>query len=366
MPATIKVLVVDDSALIRQMLTRALSLDPRIEIVGVAKNGLEAVEKATRLQPDVVTLDIEMPELNGLEALRFIVKSAPSRVIMLSSLDDPDVTYEALSNGAIDFITKPTGGMASSLTDLTDVLLKKIRTAYRVEPEKRLSSQALGDGQIPAPAASGAAVSPPSGVREAETKSGAPEKLVVIAASTGGPPALETVFRGLSPDLPASFLIVQHLPPGFSASLANRLSKVSAMPVSEARGGMPLARGAAYIAPCGQHMLVAPGTKVTPRVALDDGPPLHGVRPAADPLMQSAARAFGDKVVGVVLTGMGSDGAEGLVAVQARGGDTIAQDEATSVVWGMPGAALKKGAVRRVVPLDLIAAEIRMAVRGRP
>lgn len=353
MAETIRVLVVDDSALIRQMLTHALSLDPRIEVVGIARNGVEAVEKVAELHPDVVTLDIEMPELTGLEALPHIMKQSPARVLMLSSIDDPDTTYQALSRGAVDFISKPKGGFASSLSELSDFLIKKIKTAYRIAPEKRLRTDIPAHGDD-----AGAATVPV--VRSSSDKVG---RLVVMASSTGGPPALEKVFAGLDAASSAAYLVVQHLPPGFTGSLARRLGGVSGVPVIEAESGMRVAPGSGYLAPYGSHMVVAGRAAGLTTIQLEDAPPLHGVRPAADPLFESAASIYKEHVTGVVLTGMGTDGAEGLSKIRAAGGDTVVQDEETSVVWGMPGAAVRCGAAQSVVPLEKIAAEIRRTVR---
>ncbi len=360
MRATIKVLIVDDSALIRQMLTRALSMDPGIEVIGVAKNGVEAIEKARDLSPDVITLDVEMPELDGLEALPHIIKHGSARVLMLSTLDDPDTTYQALNSGAVDFINKPKNGFASSLDELSETLIKKIRIAYRVDsgclarfretlrrdrrtvpserPPKQPARKIVGSG------------------------SGRPDNIVAIAASTGGPPALEMVFSGLPADLPAAYAVVQHLPAGFSLSLAKRLDAIGEVEVLEAEDGMPLKQGRALLAPYGTHMTVERGP-AGPQVHLEHGGPVHGVRPAADPLFKSVAEVYKDKSVGVLLTGMGSDGADGLSAIRAAGGDTIAQNEETSVVWGMPAAAVERGAVHHLVPIDLVAAEIRRTMR---
>ena len=350
MRSPIKVLVVDDSALIRQMLTRALSVDPSIEIVGSAKTGLEAIEKANALQPDVVTLDIEMPELSGLEALPHIVKTTPARVVMLSSLSDAETTYQALERGAVDFLVKPAAGVALSLAELSELLIKKIKTANRISPDRRLASGAEKmDGGLH-----------PSG--GPGPRRGPAERVVAIAASTGGPPALERVFSGLTAELPAAYLVVQHLPAGFTASLARRLARVTDIDVVEAENGMPIEEGVAYLAPHGTHTRVT-GVSVR-RLGLEEGPPVHGVRPAADPLLESVASTYGELAVGVVLTGMGADGAAGLKLIREAGGDTIAQDEETSVVWGMPGAAMRSGAAARVVPIGHVSAEIRRAVRG--
>lgn len=358
----IRVLVVDDSALIRQMLTRALSLDPRIEVVGTAKTGVEAIERALDLAPDVITLDIEMPELTGLEALPHIRKSTDARVLMLSTLDDPDTTYQALSTGAVDFIPKPKGGFASSLTELSELLLKKIRTAYRVDPSRISAAAADASRLIDASQAPAVMPDGPS-AGGGKGRASLLSSVVAIAASTGGPPALERVFSGLSASLPASYLVVQHLPSGFSASLARRLSSAGEIRAVEASDGDKIEPATAYVAPYGSHMRLVERTPGAFRIRLDDTPPVHGVRPAADPLFASVAKAFGPRAVGVVLTGMGADGAQGALAIKNAGGETIAQDEGTSVVWGMPGAAVRAGGVRRAVPIGLVAAEIRRVLR---
>ncbi|MDO8964503.1 MAG: chemotaxis response regulator protein-glutamate methylesterase [Coriobacteriia bacterium] len=353
MPA-IRVLVVDDSALIRQMLTHALSLDPRIEVVGIARNGVEAVERVRDLHPDVVTLDVQMPEMDGLDALRYIHRDSQARVLMLSSMDDPDTTYQALSAGAVDFIPKPKQGFATSLSELSDYLIKKIKTAYRISPEKRRAAGAASRGatNLIMPAV----LLPPGSMQD-------PQRIVALAASTGGPPALEEVFSGLPGDVSAAYVVVQHLPAGFTASLARRLGRISGISVVEAENGMRVEAGSAYMAPHGTHMRVEGRPGRLTRLVLEDGPNLHGVKPSADPLFESAAADFGAKATGVVLTGMGSDGARGLLAIKDAGGRTIAQDEATSTVWGMPGAAVKLGAAQVVVPLERVATEVRRSVR---
>jgi len=340
--------VVDDSALIRQILTRALSVDPRIEVVGTAGTGVEAIEKARALTPDVITLDIEMPELSGLEALPHLIKHSDARIVMLSSVDDPDTTYRALELGAIDFIPKPGGGFASSITELSEVVIKKIRTAYRINP------RTARDGAYSASASSHTG----EGIAQ-----GRPRSLVAVAASTGGPPALERLFAGLEAGISAAYFIVQHLPPGFSASLANRLDRISEVVVVQAQDGMTVEAGHAYVAPSGFHMRVHDRAGKL-RIVMEDSPPLHGVRPAADPLFSSVARVAGPDAVGVVLSGMGSDGAMGSVEIAASGGVTIVQDERTSVVWGMPGSVVRANAASVVVPVGLVAAEVRRATRS--
>jgi two-component system, chemotaxis family, protein-glutamate methylesterase/glutaminase len=352
----IKVLVVDDSALIRQILTRALSLDPRIDIVGTARNGVEAIEKAREVQPDVITLDIEMPLLNGLEALPFLIRETAARVIMLTSVDDPSTTYEALDAGAVDFIVKPRGGFASSISDLADVLIKQIKTAYRITPEKRTDrATKLVEGLLGGQPGTAHA-------RRVESRN-ILNRLVAVGASTGGPPALERVFSGLTADLPAAYVIVQHLPAGFSSSLVERLRRVSDIDFIEGGPNILLKPGSAYLAPYGAHMTVSRRGTIA-RLRLEDGPSIHGVKPSADPLIESVAREYGREAIGVLLTGMGSDGADGLVAVNGSGGTTIVQDEASSVVWGMPGAAVKRGAAQHILPIDEVAGQIRRSVLG--
>lgn len=344
------------------MLTHALALDPRIEVIGTARDGAEAVQKVRELHPDVVTLDIEMPELSGLEALPHIIRDSEARVLMLSSVDDPDTTYVALEQGAVDFIPKPRGGFASSLAELSDLLTKKIKTAYRIPPHKRGQLRASAV-EVAVEATEAPAVSRVSRPKPGSSLRGGLSRLVVIAASTGGPPALERVFGGLDAGLPAAFLVVQHLPSGFTASFARRLAKIAGFPVVEGESGMRVQPGHGYLAPHGAHMVVNGRAGHVTTLALEEGPTRHGVKPAADPLFESAAAGYGEHLTGVVLTGMGVDGARGLVSVHAAGGATIAQDEATSVVWGMPGAAVRMGAADRVVPIDHVAMEIRRTIR---
>jgi two-component system chemotaxis response regulator CheB len=348
-----RVLVVDDSALVRQIVTRILSETPRIDVIGFARNGVEAVSMVRELHPDVVTLDIQMPEMDGIEALKHIVRDSNARVVMLSSLDDPETTYRALEAGAVEFIAKPHEGMASSMERLSTDLVRAVRTAYAISPDKRVSTNA-----------SASAVSEQPQEPQPEPAQSDPRQLVCIASSTGGPLALERVFAGLRTDTPTSYLVVQHLPAGFAGSFAARLGRVAGFTVLEAADGMRLRSGFGYVAPWGTHMEVtgAPGAATV--IRLVDGPTLHGLKPSADPLFETAADCYGPSVTAVVLTGMGSDGALGMVAVRAAGGATIAQDEDTSVVWGMPGAAVKLGAAQYVVPINRVAVEIRRTLRG--
>lgn len=346
--AAIRVLVVDDSALVRQIITHVLGDASRIEVVGVARNGVEAIEAVKSLKPDVVTLDIQMPEMDGMEALRLIVRDSDARVVMLTSVDDPETTYRALEAGAIDFIIKPREGLASSIDRLTLELVRAVKAAHAASPGKR-----------------GRTVSPPAAVpARGSVTGGDPERLVCIAASTGGPLALDRVFAGLTTDESAAFLVVQHLPAGFAASLAARLTKVAGFLVVEAQDNMRVLAGQGYVAPHGRHMRIVGAPGAPTRIELVKGPSIHGLIPSADPLLESAAECYGNRTIGVVLTGMGSDAAVGLLCVREVGGQTIAQDEETSVVWGMPGSAVKIGAAQCVAPIERVAVEIRRALRN--
>jgi two-component system chemotaxis response regulator CheB len=347
--AAIRVLIVDDSALVRQILSRVLAEAANIEVVGTAKDGVLAIEAVRSLSPDVVTLDICMPQMDGLEALRHIVRDSDARVIMLSSQDDPDTTFKALESGAVEFLAKPREGLASVMDRFGADLIRAVRTAYAVPPGKRESA--------PPPDAPVAPAAP--------EQTGDPEHLVVIAASTGGPLALERVFSGLAPEPKVAFLVVQHLPAGFAASFASRLSRIAGFPVVEAEAGMRVKSGHAYVAPHGTHMRVKRAPGAGARIELVDGPTLHGLKPSADPLFESAVKAYGANVTGVVLTGMGTDGAYGLSVIAQAGGQTIVQDEDTSVVWGMPGSAVRLGVAKCVAPIDKVSHEIIRTLRSR-
>lgn len=361
MTALIRVLVVDDSALVRQILTRALSDDPQIEIVGTACDGVEALEKAGDLQPDVITLDIEMPELDGIQVLRHLHRRSDARVVVLSSVDDAATAYLALSLGAIDFVQKPAAGVATTIAELSFEMGVKIRTAFHVAPEHVAAIARAPIKITPSAAPQARPCSPESGA----APPGPLRVCVGLAASTGGPPALEAVFSGLSASLPAAFVVVQHLPAGFSTSLARRLSRHTGIEFVEAESGMVLTPGRGYIACHGAHLVVVTDDLGIHRFGMVLGSPVHGVRPAADPMLASLAEQFGAGSVGVVLTGMGSDGASGCAAILRAGGEVIVQDEETSVVWGMPRATQQLGVMQRAFPLSSIAEEIRRAVCER-
>jgi two-component system chemotaxis response regulator CheB len=334
------VLVVDDSAFVRKAVERMLSAAADIEVVGTAGDGEEGLRKARELQPDVVTLDVKMPRLGGLETLERLMREQPVPVLLMSTLtqEGAEVTLRGLELGAMDFVDK-SSVQPMTMLSLADELVDKIRALggarVRARPHERPRSEAV-EGALPAEA-------------------------VVIAASTGGPTALQAVVSALPAGLPAAVLIVQHIPRGFTKSLAERLDARSAIPVREARDGETVAPGTVLIAPAGIHSrLVRRAGAVV--VSLDEEPREALHRPSADVLMASAAEVYGRRVVGVVLTGMGSDGTEGLRAIRGAGGRTLAESEETCVIYGMPKAAIDAGVVDRASPLERIAGEILAAV----
>jgi two-component system chemotaxis response regulator CheB len=338
----IRVLVVDDSAFVRKALSRMLDEAPDIEVVGTAVDGQDGLEKALALRPSVITLDVKMPRVDGLEALRRIMAECPTPVLLLSSLtsEGADVTLRGLEAGALDFVDKSSVQGAMNLLGLAEELRAKVR--------------ALAGAQRPA------ASRPPEAAPHTFAERGKAEA-VVIGTSTGGPAALQSIIPRLPGNLAVPVLIVQHMPLGFTRSLAERLDKKSFVSVAEARDGEPLAPGRVLIAPAGRHLKVR-RVHGEPRVWLDYEPldALH--RPSVDVLMQTAAKVYGPAVLGIILTGMGADGVEGLRAIRAAGGRTLAESEASCVIFGMPKAALEAGVVHRSVPLDRVPDEILGAV----
>jgi two-component system, chemotaxis family, protein-glutamate methylesterase/glutaminase len=350
---TIKVLVVDDSVVVRRLVTRVLEEDPGIEVVGAAANGKIALAKIAQLEPDVVTLDIEMPELDGLATLAELRPRWPRLpVVMFSTLTErgAEATLEALALGASDYVTKPTGlhNPAEALATVKAELLPRIKALHG---SRRLSRAPQA---LPAPA-----VRPPA--RPARSR----VDVVAIGVSTGGPNALAALLPALPPDFPVPIVVVQHMPPVFTRMLANRLDSRCALQVVEAEGGEALAPGRVHIAAGGRHLTVArQGTSVV-TVANDD-PPENSCRPAVDVLFRSVAAVYDSGTLAVVLTGMGQDGLRGAEVIRVTGGQVLAQDEATSVVWGMPGFVARAGLADAVLPLDALAGEIgRRVAAGR-
>jgi two-component system chemotaxis response regulator CheB len=361
----IKVLVVDDSVVVRRLVSDALAEDPAIEVVGTASNGKIALSKLTTLDPDLVTLDIEMPVMDGLETLREIRKLKPRLpVVMFSTLTEAgaSATLDALALGASDYVTKPAnvGSVTLAMEAVRTELVPKVkalcgRAVGLVRPGRPVSFSATAttSGASPLPRTSAADPAPvfpaPSPKRRVE--------VVVIGSSTGGPNALAALWPHMPAELPVPVLIVQHMPPMFTRLLAERLSRSGPMPVHEATDGETLVRGHAYIAP-GDHHMVIEATATGGRIRINQLPPVNSCRPSVDPLFQSATRAHRNGVLGVMLTGMGNDGLDGSRSIRESGGQMVVQDEATSIVWGMPGHVAEAGLADTVLPLPRIAAEI--------
>jgi two-component system, chemotaxis family, protein-glutamate methylesterase/glutaminase len=344
-------LVADDSAFMRAAIVRLLSSDARFEVVGQAKDGQEAVDLAKRLAPQVMTMDYNMPVLDGAAATRKILESGRVGIVMLSAhtREGAKETLAALSAGAVDFVTKPGGEVSTQLGDVKEELVDKLLIAANA----RILAGVVAPGlAAPAEAAPAARRAP-----RASATLPAGKKLAVIAASTGGPAALERVLSKLASANDLAIVVVQHMPAGYTSALAARLDELSAWTVREAADGEPVAVGVVLVAPGGKHLEIDRGGVVR----LSDAAPLHGVRPAADVTLRSAAMAFGARLLGVVMTGMGRDGATGLAAVKSAGGITLAQNADTSTIYGMPKAAVDMGVVDQVVPLEGIAAAITKA-----
>jgi two-component system chemotaxis response regulator CheB len=348
----VRVLVVDDSAVARRVVSEELAGDPTLEVAGTASNGRIALARMPALNPDVVLLDVEMPEMDGLATLAELRKSYPRLpVIMFSSLTERGaaVTLDALALGASDYVTKPDGGGGPEAARrvLREALIPKIKSLCKAEPAAAVA---------PAPRPFCPAPTPRRAARV---------QCVAVGASTGGPNALADLFAGLPGDLPVPLLIVQHMPPMFTRLLAERLTARHPLRVEEGGSGVLLRPGQAWIAPGDYHMVVA-GDAPPYRLLLHQEPPENSCRPAVDVLFRSVARAFGPGCLGVVLTGMGQDGLRGCEAIREAGGQVLAQDEASSVVWGMPGYVARAGLADRVLPLSVLASEIRNRVSARP
>jgi two-component system chemotaxis response regulator CheB len=338
----IRVLIVDDSALVRNVLTEILAADPGIEVVGTAPDPYVAREKIKALNPDVLTLDVEMPRMDGITFLGNLMRLRPMPVVMVSTLTEKgaETTLEALALGAVDFVAKPREDVSGRLGDYAEEIIGKVKAAARasVRALARDASPAAATGK-PAKAAAGAGR--------------AAERLIAIGSSTGGTEAVKDILVHLPPDAPG-IVIAQHIPPGFSAAFARRLDDLTALTVCEAVDRQPILTGHAYVAPGGRHLHVErESSRYLCRVTDDAPVNLH--KPSVDVLFHSVAKCAGDRAVGAILTGMGNDGAKGLKAMREAGATTIAQDQATSVVWGMPGEAVKLGAVAAVLPLWKIA-----------
>jgi two-component system chemotaxis response regulator CheB len=335
----VRVLVVDDSALMRKLIPNILARDPMIDVVGTAMDGAFALKKIEELRPDVVTLDLEMPRMDAMETLRLIMRRAPLPVILVSthSKEGAYATFKALALGAIDFVAKPKEASSGHLDAIATQLIDKIKVAKRAAGRRPASTVAES----------------PKFEKKVGRALAAPSRIIAIGVSTGGPNALQFVLSQIPADFPGSMLVVQHMPEGFTEMFARRLDECCALDVQEAKSGDLLVAGRVLICPGNRHMMV----RRMPRgdmAVLTDAPHVNGHRPSVDVLFHSVAQEFGPMTVGILMTGMGEDGAEGLGALKAAGGITLAQSEDTCVVPGMPRAAIVKGYVGRILPLDAI------------
>ena len=335
----IRVLVVDDSALVRKILGTILDEDPGIEVVGAASNPYQAREKIKQLNPDVLTLDVEMPRMDGITFLRNLMRLRPMPVVMVSSLtaNGANVTLEALEIGAVDFIQKPRSDVQRGLEEYGVVLKEKVKAAAAARVARAPSTASARR-----PVVSAKATGPATSYRSTDC-------IIAIGASTGGTEALREVLTRMPADSPG-IVIAQHIPEAFSGPFAERMNRMSAVEVCEARDGQSIRRGHVYIAPGGKHLrVIKDGAHY--RCGLGTDSPVNRHRPSVDVLFNSVAENVAGSAVGAILTGMGKDGAAGLLAMRRAGMPTMAQDERTSVIWGMPGAAVEMGGAEEVLPL---------------
>jgi two-component system, chemotaxis family, protein-glutamate methylesterase/glutaminase len=325
----IDVLIVEDSAFMRKVLSEILNEDPEINVIDTASNGKEGVRKALLLKPDVITMDIEMPSMDGIEAVKNIMKESPTSIIMISAYTKKGAqkTIEALIAGAVDFVEKPGGPISLNIREAKEEIIKKIKVAAKanLKTTKKNVKFKSHDKKLK-------------------------DSLVIIAASTGGPRIITSIFEKFPKDFAAPIVVVQHMPGTFTKAFAKRLNEHSSISVMEAKEGSILKKGKAFIAPGDYHLEFSENRTIE----LNKKPALHGVRPSADITMNSASEKFGGNIIGVVLSGMGKDGSIGVRNISKRGGFIIAQDESSSVVYGMPKAAVGSGCVDIVLPYNKI------------
>ncbi|MDH5408465.1 MAG: chemotaxis response regulator protein-glutamate methylesterase [Gammaproteobacteria bacterium] len=349
----IGVLVIDDSALIRKLLTEILNKDPQIQVLDSAADPYIAREKIKKLNPDVLTLDVEMPKMDGITFLKNLMRLRPMPVVMVSTMTEQgaEVTLEALEYGAVDYVTKPNLNVVESMDDYAAEIIEKVKIASKAKVrsiEDRIKTEKVE----PKLSADAIIEKREGGKSHLKTT----EKIIAIGASTGGTEAIREVLEGMPANSPG-IVVTQHIPAAFSKSFANRVNSVSALTVTEAKDGDQIIPGHAFIAPGDRHLIVErSGARYYCR--LNDGPPVNRHIPSVDVLFRSVAQNVGPNAIGVILTGMGDDGAAGLLEMKEQGAPTVAQDEKTSVVWGMPGEAVKLGAVDKELPLEKIAGKL--------
>jgi len=352
----LKVLIVDDSALIRQLLTEILDSDRTIEVVGTAADPFIAREKIKQLNPDVITLDVEMPKMDGVTFLKNLMRLHPLPVVMISTLTEQgaDVTFEALEAGAVDFISKPKIDVKEAIKDYSEEIIRKVKSAAKANVTA-LSKRA-SEASIEKKLSADSVIAKKAGPKRFKTT----DKIIALGASTGGTEAIKEVLIKMPADSPG-MVISQHIPEAFSGPFAVRMNGISAMTVCEAQDGQQILPGHVYIAPGNYHLIVERnGAQYICR--LNDGERVNRHKPSVDVMFRSVAQNVGSNAIGIILTGMGDDGARGLLEMKETGAKTLVQDEKTSVVWGMPGAAAKLGAADKECPLNLIATNIMKLV----
>lgn len=360
----IRVMVVDDAVVFRGLVSRWVQDEPDIEIVSAHRNGQEALENFSRYDPDLVVLDIEMPVLDGLETLPLLLAKKPDLTVIISSTvtrRNAEVGIKALQLGAADYVSKPETNREMTMSpEFRRDLISRIRALGKRRFERL--AQAVRPSRFIAEVAE--PVSTPDLPYRLRPFSAVPPRVLVIGASTGGPQALQILLRGIAPAIQrVPVLITQHMPPTFTTILAEHIARATGRPAHEGQHGELLAPGRLYIAPGARHMMIARDGEQA-RIVVNDDPPIHFCRPSVDPLFATAAAAFGSATLAVVLTGMGSDGTDGASIVAESGGSVIAQDEATSVIWGMPGSAAEAGVCAGILPLEGIAPRINELVTG--
>ncbi len=346
MNRTVRVLVIDDSAYNRRTIIKMLEAIPQVKVIAYAGNGEEGLRKVIDLKPDLITLDLEMPRMDGFTFLRIIMQSRPTPVIIVSARAEDENVFRALELGAVEFVAKPTARISPELFNIQDDLQRKVREVARMDM-KKVVTRAISNGTP--------AVKPPPRAWPATGQRSCTQ--VLIGSSTGGPPALQAIFSAIRESVPIGFAISQHMPPGFTRAFADRLNKFTAIEVREAESGDRMLPGVALVAPGGKNLLFRRRGEEVMAQVVDPAPGQRYV-PSVDAMFISGSEVFGEKVLGVVLTGMGNDGARGLIGIKERGGGVLAEAEETSVVFGMPKEAIATGKVDKVVPLPLISREI--------
>lgn len=352
----IRVLIADDSALMRKLLTKILQSDPEMDVIGAARDGNDVVEKARQLKPDVITMDVNMPGQDGITALQYIVHEKICPVIMVSSLTQEGTvtTFEALELGAFDFVPKPGGTVSSNMDTVSEELLSKIKAAVQSKNRKRKTDSSTPGNPKSKP------LSSPKGAAHANK----PVKAVAMGISTGGPKMIYEVLPLLPPDINASLFLVQHMPPNFTSTYVKRLNDNCRLEVVEAQAGMKIEKGIIYVGSGGRHLNLAKNAAGDVLIRLPSKPD-HLFIPSVSVMMHSVLQVYGAKTVGVIMTGMGNDGADAMREIRQAGGITIAEAEESAIVFGMPGEAIKLGGAEIVVPIWNIAKEIMRAV-NRP